>query len=80
MLEVLYESLVMKIVRRHRKLMKNAPVGAPNLVRIRDFQVFRDFGAQGLTLGAPELFPQRVTLHETESIREIRTSSFRKNT
>ena len=59
----------MEIVRQRRKLMKNAPVGAPNLVRIRDFLVFRGFGAHGLTLNHRQLFPQRVTLHETETIR-----------
>ena len=66
---MLYESLVVKIVRQHKKLMKNAPVGAPNLVGIRDFQVFGDFGAHGLTLDHQQLFPQRVTLHEAETIR-----------
>ena len=48
-----------------QEIDENAPVGAPNLVRIRDFQVFRDFGVHGLTLVRQQLFPQHVTLHET---------------
>ena len=43
----------MKIVRQHRKLAKNAPIGGPQLARIRDFQVFRDLGAHEADLGPP---------------------------
>ena len=43
----------MKIVRQHRKLAKNAPVGGPQLARIRDFHDFRDLGAHEPELEAP---------------------------
>ena len=44
----------MKIVRQHRKSAKNAPVGGPQLARIRDFPVFRDLGAHEAELETPK--------------------------
>ena len=46
----------MKLVRQHRELAKNAPIGGPNLARIRDFQVFRDLGAHEGGLERPKTF------------------------
>ena len=41
---------------QHRKLAKNAPIGGPQLARIRDFRVFRDLGAHEAELGPPTDF------------------------
>ena len=46
----------MKIVRQHRKSAKNAPVGGPQLARIRDFHDFRDLGAHEADLERPTDF------------------------
>ena len=43
-------------MRQHRKSAKNAPVGGPQLARIRDFPVFRDWGAHEPELETPKDF------------------------
>ena len=70
---------MVKIVRQHRNLAKNAPIGGPQLARIRDFRVFRDFGAHEAELGPPKDFLERIDGRETHTIRQIRACSIRKN-
>ena len=65
----------MKIVRQHRKLAKNAPIGGPQLARIRDFRDFRGVGAHEPELEASITFLERIDGHETDTIRQIRACS-----
>ena len=80
-LEVLYESLVDENCASAQEIgEKCAHRGAHSWPEFEMFRFPEISVLMGLSLSAQQLFLERIDGHETQTIRQIRASSFRKNT